>query len=333
VGQGETQASEIAILSLVLHPDTLAVINVQPFVLGVALGSAFLFAFYRAIQFQWPDSYFAAGDTLSYAISASPIRYLAFRLLPIYATCVFVGVTLTRLKGAPLLAVIAIGVIYSLPTGLSILRDARSDATIRRHRAPVLVLRVVTILGILTVAILAFASRDVMAPLVPAVHDVVVTLWTAAIAGVLGAYTLQVSRGRTANAQKLAHRSASNIPSTLWNAAQTISEAGGADPTLVRAIMIAENLQRPRWFRNVERLKSRLSPHGTYGIMQVSSPTWITDEESIRQAVATRLGGVAVRDETSQIDYEKLRTVAMNWNPDPTFVDLLVSAWWEAKER
>jgi hypothetical protein len=83
----------------------------------------------------------------------------------------------------------------------------------------------------------------------------------------------------------------------------------------------------------VERLKSRLSPHGTYGIMQVSSPTWITDEESIRQAVATRLGGVAVRDETSQIDYEKLRTVAMNWNPDPTFVDLLVSAWWEAKER
>jgi len=67
--------------------------------------------------------------------------------------------------------------------------------------------------------------------------------------------------------------------------------------------------------------------------MQVSSPTWITDEESIHQAVASRLGGVTVRDESGQIDYEKLRNVAVNWNPDPTFIDLLESAWWEANER
>jgi hypothetical protein len=261
------------------------------------------------------------------------MRYLAFRLLPVYATCVFVGVTLTRLQAAPLLAVIAIGIIYASPTGFSILRDARSDATIRRHRAPVLVLRSVSILGIMAVAILAFASRGVLAPLVPSVHDVIVTLWTAAIAGILGAYTLQVSRGRTTNAQKLAHRSASSIPPALWESAQSIAEAGDADPVLVRAIMIAENLQRPRWFRNLERVKSRVSPHGTYGIMQVSSSESITDEESIRIAVSTRLGGVTVRNEHGEIDYEKLTAVAMQWNPDPTIIDLLFNAWWEAKQR
>jgi hypothetical protein len=323
----------VTIVLLVLHPEPQAVINLQPFFLGIVLGSAFLFAFYRAIQFQWPDSYFAAGDTVSYAISVSPIRYLAFRLLPIYATCVFVVVTLNRLHAAPLIAVIAIGVIYASPTGRSVLRDARADPTIRRHRAPVLVLRVITILGIQVVAILAFASRGVMAPLVPSVHDVVVTLWTAAIAGILGAYAIQASRGRTANAQKLANRSANSIPSSLWDSAKRIAEAGGADPTLVKAIMIAENLQRPRWFRHLERLKSRLSPEGTYGIMQVSSSKWLTDQESIRKAVATRLRGVTVRNATGEVDYEKLRSVAMLWNPDPTFVDLLWSAWWEATER
>jgi hypothetical protein len=317
----------------VAHSELFTAFDFQPFAFGVVLGSAFLYAFYRAVQFQWPDSYFAAGDTVSYAISATPIRYLAFRLLPIYATCVFVAVTLTRVHAAPLLAVLAIGVIHSLPTGMSVVRDVQSDRTIRRHRAPVLVMRAAVIVGIMGTAVLALASRGATAHLVPSVHDVVVTLWTAAIAGVLGAYAITVSRGRTANAQKLSHRSATSISPGLWSIAKTIAEAGDADPTLVRAVMIAENLQRPRWFRTLEHVKSRFSPEGTYGIMQVFSKTWVDDEESIRIAVDTRLRGIAVRDENGQVDYQKLKGVAAAWNPDPTFADLLWSAWWEAAQR
>lgn len=40
--------------------------------LAVLLGAAALSGFFEAVRFQWPESYFAAGDTSSYALSLSP---------------------------------------------------------------------------------------------------------------------------------------------------------------------------------------------------------------------------------------------------------------------
>jgi hypothetical protein len=302
-------------------------------VLGVGLGALFLEMFYRAVQFQWPDSYFAAGDTTAYAISVSPIRYLTFRFLPVYATCLFVDVTLGRNSSSPLLATLLIAALHSIRPIRSFVEGMFASSVLRRHRAPVLVLRLATIGGIFLVSLLAYVSRVKLESLVPSVHDVTTTLWTAAIAGIGGAYVLQVSRGRTSDAAKLAHRSAETISRRLWELAGILAAEHNVDASLVRGIMIAENLQRPRWFRKLEWVKGQIFTQGTYGIMQIASDTPISDEESIRRAVSERLSGQQLIGSDGGVDYTLLTTIAKNWNPDPTFVDLLSAGYFEASQR
>ena len=66
---------------------------------------------------------------------------------------------------------------------------------------------------------------------------------------------------------------------------ENLSEKNNADPTLVKAICIAENIQRPSWIRRLENILGRFKPEATYGIMQVTSKKPISDKESIKQAI------------------------------------------------
>ena len=52
-----------------------------------------------------------------------------------------------------------------------------------------------------------------------------------------------------------------------------------------KATILTESIQRPRWFRRLERLKGILFPRGTYGIMQVRSSRPIGDRRSIERAL------------------------------------------------
>lgn len=286
--------------------------------MAVALGSGFLSIFYEAVRFQWPESYFGANDTSSYAIAISPLRYLTFRFLPVYAVCVFVAVSLKRIDSAPLLGAALVGIVHgSITLGVGLVRSVRLPPVVRRHQFPVILLRGVTFACVAAIGFAAYWSSDTLAPLIPSLHDVAVTLWTAAIAAVGGAYLLDVSRGRTSDTYALANRSRLSIPSALWELAADLAPEYDTDPRLVHAIMIAENLQRPRWFRNLERVKGLLFKSGTYGIMQVASTEPISDAASIRVALERRLSGKHI-PETQGVPYpEALRTMAREWNPNP----------------
>jgi hypothetical protein len=302
--------------------------------LAVVLGAGFLSIFFEAVRFRWPESYFGAGDTSSYAISLSPLRYLAFRFFPVYAVCVFVAVSLERTGDPASLGALLVGAVHAVTTvGVAFVRDLLLPALARRQRAPIILLRGVIFALTVGVALGASASAPYLEPLIPTLHDVTITLWTAAIAAVGGAYILQISRGRTSDTGDLARRSSRRIPGRLWHIATELARAHGADPQLVGAIMIAENLQRPRWFRVIERLKGLVLRPGTYGIMQVAHGRPISDEESLRIAVATRLSGVRVRDANGNLDYQAMQAFAQSWNPDRNFVQVLWSAYEEAGQR
>jgi hypothetical protein len=298
-------------------------------VLAVGLGSAFLGMFYKAVSVQWPESYFAASDTGAYNVSVSPGRYLSFRFLPVFATCLFVAVTVNRLKGPALLAALSVAAIHAGSTvGVAVVRDLRAPAAIRRHRAPVTLLRAVTLATVFAVAALANAVKLSAAPLVPSLHDLAATLWTGAIAAIAGAYAISVSRGRTNRPDDLVARSYRSIPRSLRDYARTVAAEHDADADLVVAVMIAENLQRPRWFRRIEWVKSKVLRAGTYGIMQVQSEHYLSDRDSIRIAVQDRLANLRPTDPEGRPDYSALQVIASSWNPDPTYDQLLVSAYY-----
>lgn len=295
---------------------------------GVSLGVAFLFVFYRTVKTDWPETYFGATDVSSYAISRSPARYAFFRFVPVYVTCVFVAVSLERLGTSGALGAALVGITYAFATsGTALITWQRSNPERRRQRTSIALLRAFALLGVITVAILAGQTHAAFAPVIPPISAVPETLWTAVIAGILGAFLTNVSRGYGMGSDVLLQHSLNSISPALISAALRIAREVGADDKLVRAVMVVENVQRPKWFRVIERLGAIVSRRRTYGIMQVASDRPLSDEESIRKATTEKIAGVFIPELKGSPDMTTLRNFSDKYNSDPNYRALLESAY------
>lgn len=136
--------------------------------LAILLGLAFLRIFYRAVQLQWPESYFGASDLSVYSISTSPIRYLLFRFAPVFVAALFVSVSLNRSGHSGLIGAVGVGGGHAvLTSGWALIQATRWPAAVRRHRFPILLLRAAVLLLLFGLSYLAYLSSDVFSPLVP----------------------------------------------------------------------------------------------------------------------------------------------------------------------
>jgi hypothetical protein len=294
---------------------------------GVLLGVAFLYVFYRAVQADWPESYFGATDVSAYAVSMTPLHYALFRFLPLYATCVFVGVSLDRRETPGAVGALLVGVTHgALTLGRALVVWARSKTDVRQHRASIALSRAFVLVGVVVVAAIAAATRDIVSPIVPPLRELSAALWTAIFAGIAGAFLVRISRNAL-DQYGLVRRSFHEIPDRLFEVASAAAKLSGADEILVWAVMVVENVERPKWFRSLERLKARVAKHGTYGIMQVTSDRPLSDEESIQKTVAERLAAVNVRTARGLLDPNALGAFARTYNSNPSFSALLASAY------
>lgn len=302
-------------------------------VVAVVLGVVFLYVFYRAVQADWPESYFGATDVSAYAVSMSPMRYALFRFLPLYVTCVFVGVSLDRREAPGALGAVLVGLAHGLLTlGRALLIWAGSDAELRQHRVSIAFSRAIVLIGVVIIAAIAAETRHMFAPAVPPLHELSAAMWTAIFAGVTGAFLVRISRNAL-DQYGLVQRSLRQIPRRLFDVASDAARQAGADESLVWAVMVVENVERPVWFRGLERLKARIAKSGTYGIMQVTSDRPLSDEQSITKAVNERLAGVVVRTPKGALDVKALDAFARKYNSNPSFSALLTSAYLAIEQR
>lgn len=132
---------------------------------------------------------------------------------------------------------------------------------------------------------------------------------------------------------ELIRQSARTIPAAYWRLARESAVQYNADPHLVSAVMLVENLERPRWFRVLERLKGRIFPEGTYGVMQVASERPLQDLESIRRAVRDRMANLQLTKDEGYVDQEALVAFARQYNPDPAYHKLLLYAYSYSQEN
>lgn len=300
---------------------------------AAATGAVFLWVFYTAIRVDWPEHYFATTDFSAYAISSSPFRYAVFRFAPVFVTCTVVAVTLDRRSSSyGTVAALLVVALHGFSTlGIALYQWARSNPKHRGHRASIAFIRAVALVGVFAVAIAAALLRPIVGPLVPGAADLNATLWTAGFAGIAGAFVVQFSRTHGLSDSGLLNRALNAIPKHLRELALEVSAETGADPDLVLAVMTVENLQRPPWFRRLERLKSRIMRSGTYGIMQVASKTALSDEDSIRIAVSDRFANVRVKNAEGTLDLDALGAFAEQYNGGPTYVSTLSSAYYSAQ--
>jgi hypothetical protein len=167
--------------------------------------------------------------------------------------------------------------------------------------------------------------------LVPEADELRGGLWTAILAGILGAYLTRVSARSEIPAAELVNASMRRVDPALLELARDLAQQYGADPDLVVAILLVENLQRPGWIRAIERVVGRLLPIGSYGIMQVKTDKPISDRESIELAISTRLAGQVVPLSGKFIDRAALTAIIRSYNGNRRFVELVETVYWELR--
>lgn len=297
----------------------------------IGLGVFALHAFFRGVETSWPHTYFAITDVSAQRLASSPWRYLMFRVIPVYAVAFFVAGSLKRADAPFLWAPLTIAIVHAGMT------NGRAAVTIARRGSaafgfwPTIVGHAAAALMSITVVVLALLSVhvDQALLLLPSAEEVSATLWTALVAAVLGAYIVRVSTRQAITAEKLAAKSRRTISEHLWSVAGQAALQNGAEPSLIRAIMLVENLQRPPWVRSLENIKARLGWTGTYGIMQVRGSRLIEDEESIRIACADHLRGATPTRNQHGPDGGSVAGFVTRHNPDPAFVDMVRQVYFQ----
>lgn len=298
--------------------------------LAVLLGTGFLHVFYRAVEAHWPASYFSITTGPTYAISANPVGYLLFRFAPTFVVCAFVAVVLGRNDQPAVLPVIMISVLHAATTtGRALVNLVRAG---RLRTRPLIALMYIGVsLGLLVVGALALPASTVFAPVVPTLNETLSDLWTALLAGVVAAYIVRVTQQGHLSTEELLEQSRRRISPELWEEAVRQAVQYKADPDLVRAVMLVENLQRPSWFRKLEALAGAFRARGSYGIMQVQSSERLSDLESIQTAVSTEFADVEIpkRDYGwgPVPDSSAVKEFAVSYNPSDDFADLVTAAY------
>lgn len=187
-------------------------------VIAAVLGVTFLHVFFRAVESQWPASYFALTTGPDYAITRSLARYLAFRLLPVFVVAVFSAVTLARADRSVVIPVLVIGGLHALLTsGRALLGIVRSG---RLGRRPLLgILHPAVMAAVIVTAVAGSLSANAFESIIPRLDEVTSALWTGLIAGVIGAYAVRVTQTGFVDTAVVFSKSRRTIPDDLWDLA------------------------------------------------------------------------------------------------------------------
>ena len=295
-------------------------------VVGAFLAAGFLYVFYRVIESEWPESYHSVDDLTRYLPSTSPARYLLFRFGPPLIACFVMGGITFREGRSGLASAILVAVLHTLHTvGRAIVRGRLW----RDPRKPYFWTHILVGFGIMLSALLAGAIASVPSTwqLVPDFQSASSDLWAALLAGLIGAFFVKTTR-RQLDLAEIVGAAQRRLGDQLIVFARETAAKSAADPTLVEAIMIAESLQRPRWFRRLEHRFGLLLGARSYGVMQVPNSAPMTDEESIELAVHGYLRGPRIgSDQYGYPDYEAIKAAAMGYNPSSEYAELVAAIY------
>lgn len=264
-------------------------------VVVVLISNFILYLTYRLIEFRWPEYYFSPNDKTSILFSQTLFRYSLFRVLPLVLLLLAIlGIVQKSniLILDPALLGLTIGLIFGvINDAKAIYRIIKKTDGIKIYRNHVLQITVhlITIFVLsLTGYISGVISRNTAYYiLLPDVQGVVDNLWSSFFTVLIIFIGIKLRRHLIIEV---------NLEDVIKNSSRGISENNlklieneciihKADETLVKAIAIAENIERPSWFRKVEYILSFFGYRGSYGIMQVKSDHPISDDDSIRQAI------------------------------------------------
>ncbi|MCL4199713.1 hypothetical protein KJZ67_00030 [Patescibacteria group bacterium] len=266
---------------------------------------------YEYYKIIWPLQYFGPEDKANIFISSSPIRYLSFRLLPTFTAVLlthsaFFKASLVDENPLHIASPIFLGFVtmlfYTIHTDGRVLLKLMMkspDVEIYLNKITQAFIHLIIIGSLIGTGIFAgyLAMNPIVLRFTPDLYGLMDNIWAAFITIILFYEAKKfINRPKEIDFDIMIKRSASSISPSIIALIEEASIKNNADVILVKAICIAENIQRAKWVRRLESMIGIVKPVGTYGIMQVHSKKPISDEESVKQAITNFFVGTANMD-------------------------------------
>jgi len=245
----------------------------------------------------------------------------------------FIACTLVRYGEEPYPSVAAMVIIHLGGTsGRAVLEQLQALRGGRIVRWPLVILAILVAIGCAGAGALALLLQSSLSGMIPRPADLAAEVWGGALAAVGAVYLLGLAQSRQSSVDHALDNAKGDIAPALWLRVEEAAAASGCDVSLLGAVMVLENAQRPQWFRRLERVKGRLIKAGTYGIMQAYSLHPISDEASIDK-IAERLSARRVPshdEDKSRLEF--FRSLALELNGRTAYGDDLASLYSRLEE-
>lgn len=230
---------------------------------------------YSAVRHTWPENYFGLDGSVDPIISRNAYRYLIFRFVPPFVAVAASALTAERFGGRPLLAGMATAVIHILRLVPAAINAGRAG------RRRLLSATIIVAMILIALAFGAVQARAVFDPVIPRPSELVANLWAGLLAAIGAVYLQRVALVKRSPGA-LVRRSLCEIPVDPVRVGTARLRENGIDDKILLAILAAENLQRPPWFRAIEyRLPDFLD--ATTGLLQQKRA--VSDSDSISRGV------------------------------------------------
>lgn len=288
---------------------------------------AFIHIFYYLFMLTWPEMYFSVSDSASLFISFSPVRYFAFRIIPILLIIALsLGISQSPSLNERLVAAFLIGLIHAAITNARAMKKIftkNKSIHVYVNRTFQLFMHLVTIIVItLTAALAGFISSwDEIKNILPTPEGLRDNLWSSVITAMLAVFLYKLYQKKEIKTDDLFDKYLENIDKKLLAKIETVSNEKNVNVFLMKAICVVENIQRPRWIRKIEHAKSFFIPNGSYGIMQVNSSHFISDEKSIVLAAEKYFKN------TESKKWDDLRIYVEEYNSTERYVEFVEQAY------
>jgi hypothetical protein len=291
----------------------------------------FIIKGYEYYKIKWPEDYFGPEDKSNIFISTSPLYYLVFRLLPVFTAIFVTHGTMykynTQITINPLILGLLTGFLYSLITDGRVIKELITNSPnvevfinkISQYFLHFITLVLLTITG----GIAGFLSTNRnLQFLLPKFEGLMDNIWAAAITIILFfAVRRLINKPKEIEVDEVIKASAQRLKNKLNDMIENASRKYNADPILVKAVCIAEDIQRPKWVRIIEKYFGIIKPVGTYGIMQVKSKKPITDEKSINLAVKNYFA------KTTELEFSKKLERVEKYNSNQKYIHLVEATY------
>lgn len=251
------------------------------------VGAASLWGLYRALELNWPVQYASLNDTFALRISQTWWKFGIYRVVPVYLLGVALAVTASRLDLNAATSLICAIVIHLASTNGRALMESFGVLKVRAEtRVNYSAYNIIAIVGVAGVAGAAYFSFPFLTAFVPSPQALLDNLWIALFVAVAGGFAIALIGARPDEAPAFAEqyfvdRARRDLGLDLLDHAYRVAVDVRCDPMLFLSLIYAEVLQRPRWVRNLERVKGKIYGPGSYGAMQIQSRTPVSDKESI----------------------------------------------------